>query len=149
MRNLMLGVTAFTMLAASPLIAQDWSGQWQGTLEIFKVEQMLIEIAKGDDGAWKFVLRNVTYGGRANVASPVSIQGTRIRCYILCMGGEFEGRISADSSAITASWTQFGRTQPFNLVRRTTENAYPIPELPKRPPVLQDPNPALKWPPSS
>jgi uncharacterized protein (TIGR03435 family) len=146
MKTLLLSFTLFLALAASPLFAQDWAGAWQtsSNVDIGKLScQLLVEISKGDDGTWKVVLRNVTWYGRPNVASPVSLQGTKLKFYIPAMGGEYEGRIGADGSAITGKWTEYGRTQPMNLVRRTPENAFTLPERPKAPPPMTEPNPAF------
>ena len=53
MKQGMLWIVALTTLAACALCAQDISGNWQGTLKTGIDLRLIVEIAKGDGGAWK------------------------------------------------------------------------------------------------
>src|ERR1700691_1408113 len=122
METLPLWFAVVMAVWASPLFAQDWAGAWQGTLQIFKEEQMLIEISKVDDGAWKFVLRNVTYGGRPNVASPVSIQGpNEVALLVADEGSLHERELHAERPDCMGLPAQFAPTDRRPGVARLRE----------------------------
>jgi uncharacterized protein (TIGR03435 family) len=64
--------------------------------------------------------------------SSVTAHGSAIKLSVAGIGGTYEGKLSADGTAITGTWTQ-GQPLPLNLKRATPETAWAIPEPPPPP----------------
>ncbi len=126
-----LGIVAFITLSAGTLQAQDITGNWQGTLQAGRELRIVITISNGDAGVLNAVLYSIDQGGQGLPASAVTRQGSTMKISIAGLGATYEGRLSADSSSMTGTWTQ-GAPLPLNLKRATGDAAWAIPAAPAR-----------------
>jgi uncharacterized protein (TIGR03435 family) len=144
LKKLMLWIIAFAALPGSSLLAQDITGDWQGTLEAGQALRIVIKITKADPGGLKAVMHSIDQGGQAIPVSSVTLQGSTVKMSITAIGGSYEGKLSADGTSITGTWTQ-ANPMPFNLKRVTPETEWAIPEPPpKLKPMAADANPVFE-----
>jgi uncharacterized protein (TIGR03435 family) len=73
---------------------------------------------------------SIDQGGQGLAASSVSLQGTTVKFAVPAIGASYEGKLSADSSAIAGTFNQGGASLPLNLARATSETAWTIPSPP-------------------
>jgi len=144
MRNRIARAAAIACFWGIPLLAQDITGTWQGTLQAGRDLRTVLKISKAD-GNLKAVLYSIDQGGQGISASSASLQGSTFKMAIEAIGGTYEGKLSADGSSITGTWTQGPNPLPLNLKRATPETAWTIPEPPPRlPPMAADANPVFE-----
>jgi uncharacterized protein (TIGR03435 family) len=121
-------------------------GTWQGTLQAGKELRTVLKITKGDAGAgWKAVLFSIDQGGQGIPASSVTFQAPTLKFSIAAIDGSYEGKLSADGSSLSGTWTQGDHPLPLTLKRATPQTAWVIPEPPPRlPPMAADANPVFE-----
>lgn len=121
MRNRLLLIATLVLPA---LHAQDISGEWQGTLKTSTAElRTIVNISKAQDGAWKAILFSIDQGTEGIAANAVTIEGTTVKFKIDAIRGSYEGKISADGTSISGTWTQ-AKPLPLELKRATPETAW-------------------------
>ena len=122
--NRFLALTAFPALLAC---AQDISGDWQGNLEAGAQElRILLEIAKSDNGEWTATMLSIDQSPDRGAGVPVtsfSLNGSSIQFAIGAVGGSYDGKLSADGTSISGTWTQ-GRPLLLEFRRATKETAW-------------------------
>ncbi len=118
---------AIGALTATLTCAQDISGDWQGTLKAGQQElRTILQIAKSDSGGWRATLVSIDQSpdrGAGMLADSFSLDGSNIRFAIGQIRGSFEGKLSADATSISGTWTQ-GLPLPLELRRATRETAW-------------------------
>ncbi len=142
---LVLGIiNAAQSQAQSPAksTAQDISGTWQGTLQAGRGLRTVIKISKADDGAWKAVLYSIDQGGQPSAVTSITLAGSAVNFSIKGMDVTYVGTLNPDGNSIAGSWTRSGQTQALNLEHVTEEDAWAIPEPPKR--MAADANPEFE-----
>jgi hypothetical protein len=127
---------------ASALLAQDITGDWQGTLQIpGQTLRLVMNITKADTGL-KAVMHSIDQGATIPVNS-VTLQGSTLKMTMNMITGAYEGTLNADGNSITGTWTQGGgKPLPLNLDRATKETAWVIPPKPKA--MAADANPVFE-----
>ncbi len=146
MRRLMLWTLVFLASFGSSLFAQNIVGTWQGSLNLPQGKQLrtVIKISRAADESLKAVFYSIDQGGQPLNASAAGQQGSTLKITIAAIGGEYEGKLSADGNSLTGTWTQGPQPLPLNLVRATTETAWTIPEPPPPPKLMAtDANPVF------
>jgi hypothetical protein len=145
MKKLLLWIFAFTAVSTGSIWAQDISGTWQGTLQTPQKElRMVVKITKGDKGEWKTNFYSIDQGSQALAASTTSLVGSTFKCVVNFIGGSYEGKVGADATTITGTWTQGDKPLPLNLAKVTAETAWVIPEPPPPPKAMAaDANPGF------
>jgi len=144
MKRWMLWMTALAMLAASALHAQNIAGTWQGTLKVGAQDVRTVFKISLENDKLKAVLYVIDQGGQPINASAITRDGSTIKMTVAAIGGNYEGKLSADGNSIAGTWT-LGMPYPLNLVRATPATAWTIPEPPP-PPVRMaaNANPAFE-----
>jgi non-heme chloroperoxidase len=121
--NLMAFI-AFTAILAH---AQDISGDWQGTLKTGGPElRVILQIARSDNGDWKARMLSIDQGpdrGAGMSANSFSLDGSNIKFAVGQIRGSYDGKLSADRTSISGTWTQ-GRPLPLEFRRATKETAW-------------------------
>jgi non-heme chloroperoxidase len=115
---------------AGALLAQDISGDWQGTIKTGDREtgryRYLLHIVKKKNGAWSGTVRmidqRIDWGGLRPVSS-LSLAGTDFKFVIEQPDGSYEGKVSPDLTSITGTWKQ-GQSQQLEFVRPTKETLW-------------------------
>jgi hypothetical protein len=129
MQKLRLSIIALAIMQGSALFAQSLSGTWQGFLKLPNRElRMVFKISTTDADSLKAVMYSLDQTGQPVPANTVTVEGSEVKIAILGIGGTYEGKLSADGSSITGTWTITGRPLPLNLMRATEATAWTIPE---------------------
>jgi uncharacterized protein (TIGR03435 family) len=133
-------LAAALVTASGTALAQDLTGDWQGTLSAPNGQMLrtVIRIAKSGTGM-QGTLHSIDQGGVIPV-NPITLQGTTVKMTIPGIGGSYEGRLEADGSSITGNISQGPNLLPLNLKRATPETAWAIPAPP--PPLAPMPETA-------
>lgn len=121
-------------LFAAVALAQNIAGSWQGTLQPPQRElRIVMKIEGASDEALKATFYSIDQNGRGAPAS-VTLRGSAFKATIPAIGASYEGKLSADGSTISGTFTQ-NTSLPLNLVKATPTTAWAIPEPP--PPTRQ------------
>jgi uncharacterized protein (TIGR03435 family) len=135
MKKLMVWMIALT---AAPLFAQNITGSWQGTLQSPQgALRIVINISTTEADTLKALLYSIDQGAQPMTASAVLRNGSTVKIAVAAIGGNYEGRISAEGNSIAGTWTQ-GQPLPLTLARATPETAWAIPEPPPPPKRMAD-----------
>jgi uncharacterized protein (TIGR03435 family) len=123
-------------LSIGALLAQDIVGTWQGSLKNPKGKELRLvaKISRANDKL-AATFFSIDQGGQPINAASVTQQGTNVKIEMPAIGGNYEGKLSADGNGLTGTWTQ-GQPLPLNLVRATPETAWAIPEPPPPPKLM-------------
>jgi uncharacterized protein (TIGR03435 family) len=144
MRKIVLWMIAFFALSTGVLQAQDFSGTWQGTLDVGKGLRTVLKISK-DNGKWKTLFYSIDQSPQPLTADSVVVDGTTIKVGLLPIGGSYEGKLSSDGNTITGTFTQMSKVTPLNFLKPSKETAWVIPEPPvKLPPMAKDARPGFE-----
>ena len=145
MTKFMLPIFALALTGAT-LFAQSIAGTWQGALQAGGRElRVVFKISTTDADSLKAVMYSIDQGGQPISVSSVTAQGSVVKMSVVGIGGSYEGKLSADGTAITGTWTQGPQPLPLNLKRATNETAWTIPEPPPPPkPMAANANPTFE-----
>jgi len=139
MKKLTLWMVAFAALTGA-LHAQDITGTWQGTMtQSGKDLRIVLKIAKTEN-----VLNGTAYSidnnGKPNRTTSIALQGGEIKFEVPGIGSPFgsqyDGKLSADGTSITGTWTQNNTSVPLDLQRVTDATAWEIPAPPALPQMM-------------
>jgi uncharacterized protein (TIGR03435 family) len=143
-KKLMPWIIAFALLSGGTLLAQDITGNWQGTLHAGADLRVVIKISKVDGGGLNAVLYSIDQGGQP-VPATVARQGPTVKISVPAIGGAYEGKLDSDGNLIVGTWTQADHPLPLNLKLATADTAWTIPEPPPPPkPMAADANPVFE-----
>jgi uncharacterized protein (TIGR03435 family) len=119
--------------------AKDIAGTWQGTLSVGRDLRIVIQVSKADGGGYKASFYSIDQTGDPIPVTKVTLEGTTVKMSISAIGGNYEGKLTADGKTITGNWSQGPTPMPLNLTRATAETEWTIPApTPKAP--RMDPN---------
>jgi uncharacterized protein (TIGR03435 family) len=128
---------AIAALSVTGAFAQNIVGTWQGTLQTpQRPLRLVMKVTRADDESLKAMFYSVDDNGQGIPGSAVTLQGSTFKAAIPAVGGSYEGKLSADGTAITGTWTQ-AASLPLNLVKATPSTAWAIPEPPPPPRVMK------------
>jgi uncharacterized protein (TIGR03435 family) len=145
MKKLLLATIALVMLSAGALQAQDLAGTWQGTLQAGGRDLRIVIKVTNEGGALKAVMYSIDQGGQGMAASAVTLQGSTVKISVAGLGATYDGRLSADGTSITGTWTQGPAPLPLNLKRANNETAWAIPAPPAQmKPMAADATPVFE-----
>jgi pimeloyl-ACP methyl ester carboxylesterase len=100
--------------------AQNIVGDWQGTLKAGSAElRLVLHIAKNDDGTFKATLDSVDQGANGIPVTSISLKDSRLNFTVDAVHGSYDGKITADATEISGTWTQ-GRPLPLSFKRSAT-----------------------------
>ena len=140
MKKLMLWIVALAALPGSTAFAQTMTGTWQGALKIPQAPKgelrIVIKISTTDADRLKAEMFSIDQGGQPIPATTVTQSGSTLKIAVAPINGGYEGKLSADGTTITGTWTQ-GAPLPLTLVKATPDTAWTIPE-PLPPPKMMD-----------
>ena len=116
---------------------------WQGYLcNGSRDHRTVLKVSK-QDGKLRAAMYWIDEGGRSTTAFSVTLLDSTFKADLAY--GNYEGKLSADGTSITGTWTQ-GSSNPtaLNLVRATTETAWAIPEIVPEKAMAADANPSFE-----
>src|SRR5471032_419065 len=133
MKQLLLSALLLTLAAAAPASAQTIAGDWQGTLSINGVElRLLFHLTPDGKGALTATLDSLDQGARGIPAASAAVADSSLKVDLPQIMASYEGKIDADVTAITGTFSQGGMSFPLNLARP------PAPSTVKRIPKPSD-----------
>ena len=147
MKKLMLGIIALATLPGSTLLAQNIVGIWQGTLTVNNMPyRAVFKITTTDaDKLTAVMYPSIDQSGQSLPAGAITVQGSAVKIPVPGIGGNYEGKVSADGNTMTGNWTLGDQTLPLNFTRATAQTAWAIPEPPARPkPMPADADPSFE-----
>jgi len=123
-----------TPLLGTTLLAQEITGNWQGTLQPPQgpALRLVIKISLDND-KFKALAYSIDRNPQPIPATTVTRDGTTVKISFSAIAGSYDGKLSADGSSITGTWKQETLSAPLKLTRATPETAWAIPEAPPPP----------------
>src|SRR5579864_5981503 len=116
MKNLS-AVFAFILLTCGVTLAQDITGDWNGTLNANGAElRLVLHITKNSDGSLKATLDSVDQGANGIPVSSATLKDSNLNLKVDAVSGAYEGKVNADASEIDGTWTQ-GAALPLTFHR--------------------------------
>ncbi len=103
-------------MKASPPVAKEFLGNWEGTLETDQALRLVLKMANDQNGATA-VLISLDQGGSEISVSAIDQKGSKLTLTVKMIGGRYEAEINKDGSELTGTWTQGGRDLPLKLKR--------------------------------
>ena len=125
MKKLILCLIVFATSAGWPLFAQELAGDWQGILQNDVPLRVVLKISKADTGTLNAKAYLIDEDTQAIPIDSIARDGSSVKFAIAQFQGSYEGKLSSDGNTITGMWTQNGGSKALNLVRATTETAWP------------------------
>lgn len=143
MKRGLLYLTAILAIMVPALRAQDITGNWQGTIKTPQQDLRTILVITKDDGKLKATMYSIDQTPQPFKASSVSLDGSTFKYAVDLIGGTYEGKLSADGTTITGTWSQAATPMPLVLTKATKTTAWEIPAPPPPPklmPATADPS---------
>ncbi len=145
MKRPLLWAVMLVAMFGTGALAQDLSGNWQGTLKAGRDLRVIFTISKGDKDTWTAKMYSIDQGAQPIPVSSVTQHESNIKMSVEMIGGTFEGKLSDDGKTMTGAWTQGLQPLPLILVHATSETAWEIPPPPPPPKrIPEDANPAFE-----
>ena len=82
MNKLLLWILAFAALPGGSLLAQDVTGDWQGTLQAGRALRTVFKITKTDTSGLKAIMYVIDQGGQALPVTSVTQEGSAVKMAI-------------------------------------------------------------------
>jgi hypothetical protein len=108
---------------ASPAVAKDFLGTWEGTLEGPGLR--LILKMSNDAGGAKAVLITVDQGGAEIPVSTIDQKDSKVTLMVKMVGGQYEAEINKEGSELNGTWTQGGNSFPLKLKKAAAQDKKP------------------------
>jgi hypothetical protein len=103
---------------ASPAVAPEFLGDWEGTLEAGpQTLRLILKLSNGADGAdgAKGTLISVDQGGVEIPVTSIETAETRLTLVVNAVGGGFKGEINKEGTELAGIWSQGGAELPLKL----------------------------------
>ena len=92
---------------ASPAVAAEFVGNWEGTVNFGAPLRLVLTISNGKDGA-EAVMISLDQGNAQIPVSAVIQKGTKLTLDVKAVGGSYEGEMNKEGTEISGTWTQLG-----------------------------------------
>src|SRR5262245_47957584 len=126
--------------SASGLLAQSFTGTWQGSLKIPQAPngelRIVIKIETTEKDKLGAEFYSIDQNPTPIKAESVKTSGQGIKINFPTLNGTYEGSFINDGNTINGTWSQ-GEPRPLTLVKATASTAWVIPEPPP-PPKMMD-----------
>ena len=113
----LLFIPAFLFFVSAISLAQDITGDWNGTLNTGMGElRLVLHVTKNPDGTLKSTLDSVDQGANGIPVTSTTLKDATLNLKVEAVNGTYEGKVSADAKEIVGTWTQ-GAGLPLTLHR--------------------------------
>jgi uncharacterized protein (TIGR03435 family) len=140
MRNLICCAAALAAASASGLLAQNFTGTWQGALKIPQAPngelRLVLKISTTEKDTLGAEFYSIDQNPTPIKADSVKTSGQTIKMAIPAISGTYEGSLSSDGNTITGTFSQ-GAPLPLVLVKATATTTWTIPEPPPPPKMME------------
>src|SRR6266498_4018070 len=122
---------AFILFVTAVSLAQDITGDWNGTLNTGAGElRLVLHLTKNADGNLKATLDSIDQPGANGIpVGSATLKDSQLNLKVDAVNGAYEGKVNADASEIAGTWTQGAALQL--TFHRGTVAAKPAPKLAK------------------
>src|ERR1041385_7940157 len=95
---------AFILLAAAVSLAQDITGDWNGTLNTGAGElRLVLHVSKNSDGTLQSMLDSVDQGANGIPVTSTTLKDSILNLKVDAVNGTYEGKVSADTKEIVGT----------------------------------------------
>ena len=108
---------------ASPMLAKEFLGTWEGTLEGPGL-RLVLKMSNDASGA-KAVLISVDQNGIEIPASAIDQKDSKLTLLVKMVGGQYKAEIDKDGSELKGTWTQGGNDLPLRLKKAAAQDKKP------------------------
>jgi hypothetical protein len=108
---------------ASPAVAKDFLGNWEGTLEAPGL-RLILKMSNDASGA-KAILITVDQGGAEIPVSTIDQKDSKLTLVVNMVGGRYEAEINKEGSELSGTWTQGGNGLPLKLKKAAAQDKKP------------------------
>lgn len=108
---------------ASPAVAKDFLGTWEGTLEGPGL-RLVLKMSNDASGA-KAVLITVDQGGTEIPVSAIEQKDSKLTLVVKMVGGRYEAEIDKAGAELNGTWTQGGNGLPLKLKKAAAQDKKP------------------------
>ena len=108
---------------ASPAVAKDFLGTWEGTLEGPGL-RLVLKISNEASGA-KAMLIFLDQGGTEIPVSVIDQKDSKLTLLVKMVGGQYEAEINKEGSELNGTWTQGGNGLPLKLKKAAAQDKKP------------------------
>jgi hypothetical protein len=112
-------------LKASPAVAKEFLGSWEGTLEGPGPGLRLVLKMSNDASGSKAVLVTVDQGGAEIPVNTIEQKDSKLTLVVKMVGGRYEAEINKDGTELSGMWTQGPGTLPLKLKRAAATDKKP------------------------
>jgi uncharacterized protein len=109
---------------ASPAVAPEFVGNWQGTVNFGAPLRLVVTISNGKDGA-EAQMVSLDQGNASIPVSTITQKGTKLTLEVKAVGGGYEGEMNRERTQIDGTWTQLGMGTPLILKRAVAPDTAP------------------------
>lgn len=126
----LIPVLLFTLAASTAAEAQTIGGDWQGTLSAGPVElRLVLHLTPDGKNGFTATFDSPDQGVKGLGVTSVTLVDSTLKFEVPQVRGSYEGKVNADATAITGTWSQLGNTLPLNLSRALAASA--VKRIPK------------------
>jgi uncharacterized protein len=98
---------AFILLAAAVSLAQDITGDWNGTLNTGAGElRLVLHLTKNPDGTFKATLDSVDQGANGIPVTSATLKDSTLNLKVDAVNGSYQGKVNPAATEIAGTWTQ-------------------------------------------
>ena len=108
---------------ASPAVARDFLGTWEGMIEGPGL-RLVLKMSNDASGA-KAVLISVDQGGAEIPVSAIDQKDSKLTLLVKLVGGRYEAEINKEGSELNGTWTQGGNGLPLKLKKAAAQDKKP------------------------
>lgn len=112
-----------TVMKASPAVAKEFLGTWEGKLDGPGL-RLVLKIANDTKGA-NAVLISVDQGGAEIPVSTIEQKESKLTLIVQMVGGRYEGEMNKEGSELNGTWSQAGNDLPLKLKKAAAEEKKP------------------------
>ena len=112
--------------------AQTVEGDWQGTLKAGGGElRLVLHLTKDEMGGLRATLDSVDQNSMGMPVTSISLTDSTLRFEMKQVAGSYEGKLNADRTGISGTWTQGGGSAPLEFTRGAAAGAEAKKRVPK------------------
>ena len=108
---------------ASPAVAIEFLGTWEGTLEGPGL-RLVLKMSNDASGA-KAVLISLDQGGAEIPVSTIDQKDSKLTLLVKMVGGQYAAEINKEGSELNGTWTQGGNDLPLKLKKTAAQDKKP------------------------
>jgi hypothetical protein len=110
---------------ASPAVAKEFIGTWEGTLQGGQQALRLVLKISNEAAGGKAVLISLDQGGVEIPVSEIEQKDAKLTLTVKTVGGKYEGEINKEGSELNGTWAQGGGSAPLKFKKAAAQEKKP------------------------